>query len=101
MVTSQFNDKHSKMPSLKQRAINLFINNTKFKSHEIKSINHIHNGYTNNSFKITLINNQQYQIRLANDNGLVNRKNELAILKNINNKDFIYFDVKTGNAIKE
>jgi hypothetical protein len=86
---------------LKQKAIKLFVNNTKFKSHQIKSIKQIHKGYTNISFLFTLVNNQQYQVRLSNDNKLINRKNEFAMLRNINNKDFIYFDIKTGNAIKE
>lgn len=89
------------MSLIKQKAIKLFINNTNFKAHQIKFIKQIHNGYTNISFVVNLINNQKYQIRLANDKGVVNRKNELMFLKNINNKNFIYFDIKTGNAIKE
>jgi hypothetical protein len=85
----------------KQKAIRLFTNNTNFKTSQIKTIKEIHKGYTNVSFVITLTNNQKYQIRLANDNHKVNRKNELAILKNVHNKDFIYYDIKTGNAIKK
>lgn len=89
------------MASLKENAIRLFVTNTKFKSHQIESIHQIHNGYTNISFLITLVNNQKYQIRLANDNHVVDRNNEFAMLKNIHNKDFVYYDIKTGNAIKE
>jgi hypothetical protein len=89
------------MISLQKKAIKLFINNTEFKSYQIKTIRGIHNGYTNISFLITLVNNQKYQVRIANDNHMVNRKMELAALKNIHNKDFVYYDVKTGNAIKK
>ena len=89
------------MICFKQKAIKLFINNTKFQSYQIKSVKQIHKGYTNISFVFILINNQKYQVRLANDGNLINRKNELAMLKNVNNKDFIYYDVKSGNAIKE
>lgn len=89
------------MSLLEKKAIKLFVDHTKFKSHQIKLIKHIHKGYTNISFLIILINNQKYQVRLANDNGIVNRKSELAILKNIHNKNFLYYDIKTGNAIKE
>lgn len=71
------------------------------KQKEVVSIKQIHLGYTNYSFLFTLKNKTQFQVRIPNDAKLVNRYCEYQILKLLKNKHFVYYDVKTGIAIKK
>jgi hypothetical protein len=85
----------------KQQAINLFIAKTKYKKEDIKSCLPIHKGFTNVSYKIAVKDKTIYQVRIANDHHQVNRSNEQKIYRLIKYSYFIYYDVKTGNAIKK
>jgi thiamine kinase-like enzyme len=84
----------------KNKAIHLFVNHTKYRKQDIVKIKPIHNGYTNISFKFTTSDKQNYQIRISNTKN-VDRANEKHILDLVKFPYFIYFDIKTGNAIKK
>ena len=67
---------------------------------EISSIELISSGFTNQSFKITNIQNAEFQVRIGNTK--IDRNNEQLILDALDNHgDFIYYDAKTGNAIRK
>jgi hypothetical protein len=83
----------------KNKAINLFVNHTKYKKQDINKIIPIHNGYTNISFKFTTNDRKSYQVRLSNTKS-VDRTNEKHILDLVKFPYFIYFNIKTGDAIK-
>jgi hypothetical protein len=85
----------------RQRVISLFISKTKHSAEEIKSCQPIHNGFTNISYKIQLNNGTIYQVRIANDDKRVNRDVEQKVCRLIKFPYFVYYDVKTGNAIKK
>lgn len=72
-----------------------------FPSKNIVSIEKIHLGLTNISFKVLDNNNNLFQVRIGMNNEYVNRHNEKNILKNIKDKNYIYFDENSGNAIKK
>lgn len=74
-----------------------FFNNLKHLKYKIKKINQ---GFTNSTYLIK-INKQKYQIRIGDNNNIVDRKNEYNVLKNIENSLYIYYDVKNGNSIKK
>ena len=90
-----------KKMNLINKAKELFFHNTKYRQEDIADIKQIHNGYVNISFLFILKNQVKYQIRLSSGVKLVNRKAEYEILKLTKNEDFIYYDKKTGNAIKK
>lgn len=68
---------------------------------EIASIKPIHFGYTNQSYVVTYENKMKFQVRIPHCGRLIDRSNELQINNLLRYKDFIYFDVKTGIAIKK
>lgn len=68
---------------------------------KIASIKQIHSGYTNYSFLFTLKNKTKFQVRIPNDGNLVDRYCEYQIIKLLNDKNFVYYDTKTGIAIKK
>lgn len=74
-----------------------------FPKEDIKNVNlkDIHDGYTNFSFLFTASDGKMYQIRIPHDNNIINRKLEHEILKKLNDTNFIYFDDKTGIAVKK
>ncbi|MBQ0045645.1 MAG: phosphotransferase [Mycoplasma sp.] len=71
------------------------------KNGEIVSIKPIHRGYTNFSFFVTYANGKNYQVRIPHCGDLLNRSNEKMMLTMLKDQSFVYFDVKTGVAIKE
>lgn len=83
----------------KQEAISLF--NKFFPNKKIILIEKIHLGLTNISFKVLANDNQTYQVRIGMNNEYVDRQNEYHVLKNINDKNYLYFDVASGKAIKK
>lgn len=90
---------------MKQTVINLFVNNTNYSKNDIISVQEIHCGFTNLSFKFCVREKQPqlssyYQVRLSCDNKIVNRSNEYNVLQLIKDKNYIYYD-KNGNAIKK
>lgn len=87
--------------SLELQAIEIFKNALPSRAKEIKAVRQLHDGYTNMSFAITLRNGDKYQVRIPHDGGLVNRKLEIAALKATHNNHFVYFDEKTGIAVKK
>ncbi len=88
------------MKELKQKAIDLFLKNTHYVITDINKTRRIHNGYTNYSYYFQTSDFNEYQVRISKQTKNVDRKVELEFLKTINNKDYKYFDEKTGNAIK-
>jgi hypothetical protein len=86
--------------NFKEQALNLFVNKTKYKVNDIRKCVQIHKGFTNVSYKVTLKDQSIYQIRIANDKKKVNRLNEQKIYRLIGFSYFVYYDVRTGNAIK-
>lgn len=84
----------------KQKAIDLFTKHTNFKIDDIIKIKPVHKGYTNISFLFLLKNKKRYQVRLGLNNEIVNRSNELKMMKYLPYKYFLYMD-ENGNAIKE
>jgi hypothetical protein len=83
----------------KSKAINLFTKYTKYKKHDIIKIIPVHNGYTNISFKFITNDKKAYQVRISNTRN-VNRINEKNILDLVKFPYFIYFNTRTGDAIK-
>ncbi|MGL5245986.1 MAG: phosphotransferase [Mycoplasmoidaceae bacterium] len=77
-----------------------FVKNTNYKKEDIKSIKEIHHGFTNKSFFLITKDNLKWQIRFSGLNEIVDRKNELKILKLIGDENIIYYD-ETGNFIKK
>lgn len=71
------------------------------KNGEIVSMKPIHRGYTNFSYIVLFENGKKYQVRLPHCGSLINRKNEYTILSLLDDKNFIYFDTKTGIAVKK
>ena len=74
-----------------------------FANNEIISYTKIHSGYTNLTYLVKLNDNSKWQVRLPFEQTkkIINRKAEKSILDLLNNNDFIYFDIKTGKAIKK
>lgn len=66
----------------------------------ISSVKPIHLGYTNQSYVVTYDDGVKYQVRLPHCGNLLNRANEKLIHDLRGDDSFVYFDVKTGNAIK-
>jgi len=83
----------------KQIALNLL--KKKFPDKKIKTMKPLHAGYTNFSYFVILSDNSHWQVRIPHDNNIINRKTEAGVLKLIGNKEFEYFDDKTGIAIKK
>ncbi|MGL5591598.1 MAG: phosphotransferase [Mycoplasmoidaceae bacterium] len=77
-----------------------FIKNTNYEKDDIKSIKEIHHGFTNKSFFLITNDNLKWQIRFSGLNEVVDRKNELKILKLIKDENIVYYD-ETGNFIKK
>lgn len=91
------------MNNLKENPIKLFLKifNNEYSRKDIKVVKPIHNGYTNSSYYLELKSEEKFQIRLGENNKIVNRLNEANVLKIINEKNYIYYDEKNGNAIKK
>ncbi len=86
----------------KKIAIKMFLTffKNKYKLDDIKFIKKIHHGFTNTSFCFIMNDNNKYQVRIGNNNDIVNRNNEYRCLNLIHNNDYLYYDIKNGNAIK-
>lgn len=87
--------------TLVDQAKKIFTKQTNYLQNSIENIFEIHDGYTNHSFLIETKDKKKWQIRIARNSKIVNRNNEFNVLKAINNKSFIYYDKKSGNAIKK
>ncbi len=71
------------------------------KNGKISSIKEIHNGYTNISFDVVYENKQRYQVRIPHCGDLINREAEYQVLKLVHDINYVYFDPKSGVAIKQ
>lgn len=86
---------------LTNAAINLFKKHGKeYAKENFIKITPIHTGYTNQSYLLET-NNHKFQIRLGQNNEIVNRNNEKEILSIIKDKYYIYYNENNGNAIKK
>lgn len=70
------------------------------KNGEITTMKPIHRGYTNHSYLVVFTNGKKYQVRIPHCGKLLNRSNEKMMLTLLKDQNFVYFDVKTGIAIK-
>jgi hypothetical protein len=86
--------------NFKTKAIDFFVNYTDYQRNNIVKITPIHEGYTNISYKVMTNDHKAYQIRLNNTDS-VDRTNEKNVLDIVKFPYFIYFDIKTGNAVKQ
>lgn len=91
------------MNILKYKAINLFLSffNKQYKYEDIKIIKKIHHGFTNSSYFLELNNGQKFQIRIGQNNEIVDRINEKNVIDIINENDYLFYDINSGNAIKK
>lgn len=86
--------------SILNLAIEIFVNNTKYLKQDIIKIKKLHKGYTNISFLFKTKDKNKFQVRLGHNNDIVDRKNELEIIKLLPYDYYCYIDEK-GNAIKK
>jgi hypothetical protein len=84
----------------KQKAINFFIKHTSYTARDIQDISQLHNGFTNISFKFKTRERKIYQVRLSKQPDVVDRTNEFKAIKAANFDYFVYYEPKSGNAIK-
>ncbi|AGX89031.1 phosphotransferase [Mycoplasma parvum] len=68
---------------------------------QIRSFKKILVGFSNQIFKIVLLDGRAFKVRIAENNHLISRENELAILKLIEDPYLLAYDKTTGNAIYE
>lgn len=80
-------------------AIQLFFEKFPQFKNQKYDIRPLDNGFTNKSFCISFAD-QSFQIRIGKNNDVVNRKNEFNVIKTLNIKEVIFFDVNNGNMIK-
>lgn len=66
---------------------------------QIRSFKKILVGFSNQIFKITLLDGRTYKVRIADNNHLISRQNEQEVLKLIPDPNLIVYDSVTGNAI--
>lgn len=90
-----------KTKDYKKTAINLLHRLFKGQNGKIVSMKEIHKGYTNVSYEIIFENKSKYQVRIPHCGNLINRSAEYQVLKLIKDKTYIYFDQKTGIAVKQ
>ena len=94
----------NKQEEIKNKALNLFISQTKIQKEEITSIEYLLDGYTNNSFLINTLNGDKYIVRIGSVCKHINRKNEyeiLEILSKNNESDILYFNHFNGDMIRK
>lgn len=78
-----------------------FVKNVKdYKFDDIDKIKKIHHGYTNLSFYILMKDGKDYQLRFAQNNDIVDRKNERKVINFLCKDDYLYLD-EHGNYIKK
>ncbi|OAL10217.1 choline kinase [Candidatus Mycoplasma haematobovis] len=73
--------------------------NKAISTNDIEDIERVHKGYSNKVWKLITKSGGKYKIRIGDNNALISRKNELAILKLINNKDCLFYEEENGNSI--
>lgn len=92
----------NKQSNYRDQAIELLKKVLKRKNGSIVSMKDIHCGYTNQSFLVEYSNGKKFQVRLPHCGDLINRVNEYKALSMLGKQNqFVYFDTKTGAAIKK
>lgn len=86
--------------NLKKQILNL-LEKINLKEDNIIKIKKIHQGFTNMSFYAETKNKKAYQLRLGQNNEIVDRNNEFLVLKALNLKSFLYYNKDNGDAIKK
>lgn len=86
--------------NLKKQILNL-LEKINLKEDNIIKIKKIHQGFTNMSFYVETKNKKAYQLRLGQNNEIVDRNNEFLVLKALNLKSFLYYNKDNGDAIKK
>lgn len=71
------------------------------KPQDIQIIKKIHHGFTNQSFYIKTKTNKEFQVRIGDNNEIVNRKIENVLIHSFLKDQFLYYNVKNGDAIKK
>ncbi|AFO51967.1 putative choline kinase [Candidatus Mycoplasma haematolamae str. Purdue] len=66
---------------------------------EIRSFRKVIVGFSNQIFKITLLDGRSFKVRLAENNDLISRENEQEVLKLVEDPFLLAYDSSTGNAI--
>ena len=90
------------MDQYKQKAINFFLKNLpEYSINDLIEIEEIHFGFTNQSFRLKMHDNNRFQVRLGQNNDIVNRRNEKMVLECIDDKNYIYYDEANGDSIKK
>lgn len=88
------------MDDFLKKALKLFQEKIPINENNIIHIKKNNQGFTNVSYLITNTKKHKFQVRIGCNK--INRNNEKLIINAIKNKgNFIYFDKKTGNAIKK
>ncbi|MDE6472901.1 MAG: phosphotransferase [Ureaplasma sp.] len=78
----------------------LFFNHFKEWKNLPYKIKKINQGFTNSTYLIK-INKQKYQIRIGDNNNIVDRVNEFNTLNNLKHSLYVFYDVNNGNSIKK
>lgn len=85
---------------LKSKILNL-LEKINIKEDEVVKIKKIHQGFTNMSFYVEINNKKAYQVRIGQNNEIVDRNNEFLVLKALNSKLFLYYNKDNGDAVKK
>lgn len=64
----------------------------------VKSIDHLEQGYSNDCFRVLTLEGQIYKVRIGQNNDIIDRKNEIQVLKNISMIP-LYYDEKNGDGV--
>lgn len=88
----------------KNYCINLLVNKLHINKQDILFLRYQPNGYTNKTFIVKLKNNKQYIVRIGSYDDLLHRSNEYniySVLKRNKLINYLYFDKKSGDMIRE
>ncbi len=88
----------------KDKATSLICKHLNIDKKEIKSITLQTQGWTNKTFLFKLKNNKKYIVRIAISDKLLDRNNEMSVLKLLANNSeyaFLFIDEQTGNFIRK
>ncbi|AEG73795.1 choline kinase [Mycoplasma haemofelis Ohio2] len=66
---------------------------------DIKSVFRVYRGYSNRTYKLTTQDNEEFKVRIGDNNHFISRKNELAILKLTKNDNYLFYDEESGDSV--
>lgn len=79
--------------------IALFVKNTKYQPEDIQSCTKIKEGFSNLSYHLITNDCQEFQVRFGQNNHIIFRSNEQAIMKAIK-LEFVYYNPENGDSIR-